>query len=119
MTTYLVGTQLLLTVTVKRKDTNVVVEPGTFAFRLRAPSDSAYVDGTYAWNGSIWTNSESTIAVPTKGATGVFELLVTVPYLNLASGRWTAGWVSTANISGRGAGSGETSVIVGRTLALS
>ena len=107
MSGYLVGATVLVTVTVTDTATGSLVDPSLFAFTLAAPRSSGYTTGTYTWNGSTWSSTEAAIAVPARVGLGVFTLRVTIPYRNIASGRWTAGWETTANDAGRGGGSGE------------
>ena len=104
---YLVGARLLLTVTVRDKATSIAADPSAFVFVIKPPASSSYVSSTYAWNGTAWTNSEAVIAVPAKGATGIFTLEITIPYENVAQGAWHIGWHSTENDEGKGEGSGE------------
>ena len=118
MTSYLVGKRLILTVSVKDSDTLALIDPGTFVFRLKPPTGSGYTAGLYSWNGTVWTNSENTLAVPAKGSAGIFKLKITIPYSNLAKGTWFAGWKSTENGSALAEGSGEQFFIVNATGAL-
>jgi len=119
MISFLVGTRILIAVAVSDRATDTAVDPATFTFTLKPPSTAiGYATSTYVWNGTIWTNSESTIAVPSKGSTGAFSLRLTVPYLNIVQGRWVCGWKSTANGSGYGEGSGEESFVALASAAL-
>lgn len=114
ISTYLVGSRLLLTAPVTDELTDTLVDPSALTFRLSGPSVSA----TYAWNGSTWTVSESAVGVPSRASLGTFELEITVPYDNGAEGIWSAGWKSVENGSGKGEGSGEIQFLVKRTAAL-
>ncbi len=119
MSSYLVGTRLSVSVEITDDASDALVDPGALTFSLRPPSTSGYASSTYAWNGSTWTSSESTIVVPSKGAMGIFTLQVTIPYVNAAQGRWVLGWTHTANGGGLGHGSGEALFVVRPTDALS
>lgn len=118
MSNFRVGQQLLVTVTVTDKATGNLVDPATFLFTMLPPVLSAILTGTYLWNGTTWTNSESTIAVPTKGTLGIFTLRITLPYVNTAKGGWSVGWKSTANGGGFGEGSADLQFEATATTAL-
>jgi len=116
---YLVGKRISLIVTVSDKATAALVNPSALTFRLRPPPSSPYALSNYVWNGTVWVSSEAVIAVPTKGALGLFTIQIDIPYANNARGPWAIGWLSIANGSGFGAGSGEANFEVKPTDALS
>lgn len=118
MSTYIVGSRLLLTVPVIDILTNALVDPASFLFTLLPPSTSGLLSSTYAWNGAVWTVSESTIAVPARASLGTFTLRITIPYVNTAKGQWWAGWKTVANNGGFGEGANELQFVASKTSAL-
>ncbi len=104
MSSYAIGKQITVTVTVTDKASNVIVDPATFTFTLKPPVSGEYETSTYAWNGSTWTYSEAIIASPSRTTTGVFVLRITIPHVNTAQGEWALDWKHTANGSGLGEG---------------
>ncbi len=111
MSEFTVGQRFTATVTLT--DTSgAVVDPGTFRFDLKPPSGSGVSDSNYVYNGSSWTNSESTIGDPSKVSAGVYRLEVTLPSANTASGEWRIWWLTTENGSGDGVDSGTKTIRV-------
>jgi hypothetical protein len=109
---YLVGSRIDCTVTIADKASGAIVDPATLLITLAPPASSGYAKNTYAWNGAVWTSSEAIIGTPSRTGTGSFLLHVTIPYANLAAGKWIVGWKSTANVAGLGEGSGEDVFLV-------
>lgn len=104
---FLVGNRVFMTVSVRDASLGTIVDPSAFTFYLRPAAGSGLPVNTYAWNGTIWVNSEMVVGQPSRVGTGVFDLKITIPYDNSAKGRWAIGWKSVQNLSGLGEGSGE------------
>lgn len=104
MSSYTIGKQIFLTVTVTDKASALAVDPAAFTFTLKPPVDGGYATSTYVWNGTTWTNSESILATPSRQALGTFRLAIIIPMVNAAQGSWAADWKHTANGQGLGEG---------------
>jgi hypothetical protein len=111
MSSYLVGQRIKVNVNVTDTASSTAVNPASFEFRVRAPASVSAAPGLFTWNGASWTSTGDITATATKGATGAFDLAITIPYDNAAKGTWVVGWKSTANGSGLGEGSGSTSFV--------
>ena len=111
MSSYSIGKQITITVTVADKPTGTIVDPSSFLFTLKPPVDGGYVASTYAWNGSSWTSSENVIAAPSRTGVGVFQLRITVPHVNIAQGAWAVDWKHVANGGGFGEGADFTTFV--------
>lgn len=104
MSAYLVGQSLTLTVTVVDAETKAPLDPEEFLFALKTPLTPTR--NTYAWDGTTWTSSESTLGEPSKGGVGVFQLAIEIPFENAHAGYWSVAWHSqiTPGLPGRGSG---------------
>ena len=118
MSTFIVGSRLLVTVPVIDIGTKLNVDPASFLFTLVPPPNSGLVSNTYSWNGTIWTSSESVIGFPARAALGSFTLRITIPYANTAKGQWYVGWKTVQNVGGFGEGADELAFVAGKTNAL-
>lgn len=115
---YIVGSRMVATFTITDVISQGLADPATLLFTLFPPPLSGIPSGTYQWNGTIWTNSEGTIAVPVRISLGIFSISITLPYTNSAHGTWTVGTKTTANLLGKAEGAGELSFVALKTAAL-
>lgn len=102
---YKMGATAKLVVVINDAGTGNKVDPGTLLFLARFPPSNELK--SYLYNGVSWANDENSIFVPSRESSGIYKAVINVPVELSAVGRWRVGWVSTANGSGQGRGSGE------------
>ncbi len=116
----IVGQRTRVTVQVRDGVSGNLVDPATFSFAVNAVDATKYGKTQYEWTsaGGVWSPTEDDFGEPSHVSTGVFEILVSIPYDNDAAGRWVVGWQTTSNADGEGGGSGEQELHAARTKAI-
>jgi hypothetical protein len=103
---YQSGNTLKLVLAVADASTGVKVDPGSVTIYARFPPSNELQ--TYTFNGVSWTTSESAVLIPSRTDVGIYRAVINVPASVTSAGEWLLGWVTTANGSGLGRGSGES-----------